>query len=52
MEHENDYLEVDYGKYCKLCKHEKLTEIEEPCYECLENPTNYATDRPVKYETK
>lgn len=46
------YKEVHFHEYCKKCKHEKKKEIEEPCGECMENPTNWNTHRPVKYEKK
>ena len=47
------YKEVHFHEYCNgkehKCKHfgKKLAE---PCYECLSEPTNYATHRPVKFE--
>ena len=30
---------VDF-EYCKKCKYEKNAESEEPCHDCLNNPTN------------
>lgn len=48
----DSYKEVYYHKYCKDCVHFEKKENEEPCSECLEKPTNYATDRPVKFEKK
>ena len=46
------YKEVYFDKYCKICKHEKLKETEAPCYECLGEPLNLNTHRPVKYDKK
>ena len=46
------YKEVYFDKYCKTCKHKKLKETEEPCDECLGEPLNRNTHRPVKYEEK
>lgn len=46
------YKEVYFDQYCKKCKHEKVACIDEPCYECLNEPTNLNTHRPVKYEKK
>lgn len=43
---------VDFGYYCKSCKHEKLEEYEEPCYDCLEEPVNQYSHKPVYYEEK
>ena len=37
----NDDKIVRYDRYCKTCKHWKLDQAEEPCNECLDNPTNY-----------
>lgn len=47
-----DYKEVYFDKYCKSCKHKKCEENEEPCDECLSEPTNLYTHKPVKYEEK
>ena len=46
------YKEVYFDKYCKTCKHEKLKETEAPCDECLCEPLNWNTHRPVKYSKK
>lgn len=46
------YKEVYFHEYCKKCKHEKNKETDEPCNECMENPINWNTHRPVKYEKK
>lgn len=46
------YKEVYFDKYCKTCKHENLTEVEEPCFECLEEPANVNSHKPVKWESK
>lgn len=44
--------EVYFHEYCKSCKHEALEGIEEPCNECLDNPVNLHSHKPVKYEEK
>ena len=46
------YKEVYFDKYCKSCQHKKVKETEEPCSECMNEPTNWNTHRPVKYEKK
>ena len=51
MNHD-DYREVDFNKYCKTCKHEEVKEVENPCNECLDEPYNEYTDKPVKWEEK
>ena len=49
---ESDYLLVDFKKYCETCKHKDVKETEDPCNECLENPTNLFSHKPVKWEEK
>lgn len=41
---------VRYDRYCKNCKHKDLDQADEPCNECLSNPTNANSRKPVKYE--
>ena len=43
---------VEFDKYCKTCKHKKLKEHEDPCHECLNNPVNTHSRKPIKYEKK
>lgn len=52
MSTDNEYREVDYAKYCKICKHVDCPESADPCFECLDHPLNYYTDKPVNYEEK
>ena len=47
---ENIYKEVYFGEYCKTCKHYKLQENKEPCHECLNNPVNVYSHKPVNWE--
>jgi hypothetical protein len=47
-----DYKEVYFHEYCKKCEHKKLEETEEPCSDCMAEPTNLQTHRPVRYEEK
>lgn len=42
--------EVFFHEYCKTCKNREVSNTEEPCDECLSEPTNLNTHRPVKYE--
>ena len=46
------YKEVYFDEYCKSCRHSKATETEEPCSECLSEPLNWNSHKPVKYEKK
>lgn len=51
MDHPS-YKEAHFYEYCKKCKNRDVSNTEEPCDECLSEPTNLNTHRPVKYETK
>lgn len=42
--------EVYFHEYCKTCKHKDVENTEDPCNECLSNPTNLYSHKPVKYE--
>ena len=47
---EQEYFEVDFEKYCKSCKYKDLDEVKDPCNECLDEPCNLNSCKPVKYE--
>lgn len=49
---EESYKEVHFDQYCKTCEHEKLKETDDPCDECLNNPVNLYSHKPVMYEEK
>lgn len=49
---DNNYKIVEFDKYCKTCKHSKVKDNEEPCDECLDNPVNVNSHRPVNWEEK
>lgn len=46
------YKEVYFHEYCESCKHKDVEERDEPCAECMSEPTNLNTHRPVNYEKK
>lgn len=46
----DEYLEVYFDRYCKTCKHENLKENKDPCHECLSNPCNLNSHKPVMWE--
>lgn len=48
----DNYKEVYYNEYCKTCKHENVPEVKDPCHECLSEPTNIESHKPVKWEAK
>ncbi len=47
---DNDVKEVFFGGYCEKCKYWMMSDNEEPCSECLEEPCNVNTHKPVKFE--
>lgn len=49
MDHQS-YKEVYFHEYCKSCKHKNVKENEEPCEECLSEPTNLNSHKPLNYE--
>lgn len=49
MDHQS-YKEVYFHEYCKSCKHKEVKENEEPCDECLSEPTNLNSHKPLNYE--
>lgn len=51
MDH-NNYKEVRYDEYCKICKHEEVDEKDKPCFDCLLEPAREGSERPVRWEKK
>lgn len=47
---ENQYKLVDFKKYCETCKHKDKKHIEDPCNDCLDQPVNIDSHKPVNYE--
>lgn len=47
---ENEYKIVEFEKYCKTCKHKKVKDVKDPCNDCLDNPVNANSKKPVNYE--
>lgn len=41
---------VDFYSHCKSCKHCSKKETESPCDECLEEPVNAYSSKPVRWE--
>lgn len=52
MNGENRSKFVEFSTYCHTCKHEDKKESEDPCYDCLDNPTNIDSHKPVNWEQK
>jgi hypothetical protein len=44
--------EVYFHEYCRQCKHWDKKEVESPCFECLDEPANTYSHKPLKFEEK
>ena len=49
---EDTYKEVYFGEYCKTCRYKDLKEDDDPCRECLKEPVNLYSHKPVRWEDK
>ena len=51
---EQDYKEVYFDQYCEQCEHWKENDegLGDPCDECLDNPLNVQSHKPVKFEKR
>lgn len=47
---EESYKEVYFDQYCKTCKYDNLPEHYYPCHNCLDNPVNAYSHKPVYYK--
>lgn len=44
--------EVYFHEYCKTCKYSDKKEDESPCSECLEEPVNAHSHKPVYWKER
>ena len=51
MNYQGDKL-VDFFKWCPLCEEFITPETELPCRECMEQPINANTSKPVLWKEK
>lgn len=49
---EEVYKEVHFNEYCKTCEFKDTKEEDDPCHECLAQPANVYSHKPVKYKKK
>lgn len=47
-----EYKEVEFWKYCEKCKHYGVEDIKDPCNDCLDEPANLHSTKPVYFEEK
>lgn len=46
---ENEQKIVDFDLWCNRCKHRKLDGGQDPCNECLNNPVNINSHKPINF---
>lgn len=46
------YKEVHFNEYCPKCKNFEKSMTDDPCNDCLGEPVNLYTHKPVKFEEK
>lgn len=49
---EDNIKEVRYDIYCKKCKHYKQEDWKEPCHDCLNQPWNVNSKKPIYFKEK
>lgn len=49
---EDTKLEVYFDEYCRLCKYSGTSEVKDPCNDCLANPMNENSHKPVFWKSK
>lgn len=49
---EESYKEVYFGEYCKTCEYKDREESDDPCDECLNEPVNLYSHKPVNWTAK
>lgn len=42
--------EVYFHQYCQTCKHRDKSEGEDPCWDCLDQPWNEHSHKPIFWE--
>lgn len=43
---------VEFHEYCAKCEHFEKAESEDPCFECLDEPVNEFSHRPIHFKAK
>lgn len=47
---EYEYKEVEFWKYCEKCKYYSVKDVKDPCNDCLAEPVNLHSAKPVYFE--
>ena len=48
----DDYMKIVNFEECRRCIHWEQDEMDDPCYECLNEPVKYASHKPLYFEEK
>ena len=46
----DEYREVNFYQYCPKCRYHKRPDEAEPCAECLDEPYNKESTKPVNFK--
>ena len=46
------YKEVNFYEYCRTCEHFEKDAEEDPCCDCLAEPVNLNSHKPVNWEER
>lgn len=49
---EMDGTKIVNFEYCNTCEYKDTPEDENPCHECLNEPVNLYSEKPVNYKEK
>ena len=49
---EDLYNELYFHQYCKTCTYADYGEDDDPCYDCLADPANVYSHKPIKKKKK
>ena len=41
---------VWFDNYCETCKYRDYKEVDDPCFDCLMEPTNLYSHKPIKWK--
>lgn len=47
---EYPYKEVYFDKYCPKCENRTKTESDDPCWDCLNEPSNVESHKPIFFK--
>lgn len=50
--YDEEYKEVRFDIYCSQCVREKEPESNDKCHECLSNPLNLYSEKPINFKEK